>query len=90
MENMESMDEETFAAYFGTERTWSTLTSDGTVVPLRPDGTEESVTYGDRLEYSRLVQQTRMTESSEQVQRERERAFIYLLQLQEIHSETFL
>lgn len=64
---MDSMDEETFKAFFGEERTWTTVLSDGSCVPLRPNGADEIVTYEERHEYSQLVQKHRMAESEAQV-----------------------
>jgi hypothetical protein len=61
------MDEETFMSFFGDERTWTTVLSDGTCVPLKPDGADEIVMHADRFEYSELVQQVRMSESDSQV-----------------------
>jgi len=67
IESMENMDEEAFSAYFGGERTWTTVLSDGTLVPLRPDGIDSLVLHEERLEYALAVQETRMNESKEQV-----------------------
>lgn len=67
MESMELMDKETFDAHFGQERTWTTVTSDGTLVPLKPNGADIQVQYEDRIEYIKMVQQARLTESDAQV-----------------------
>lgn len=68
MESMVSMDKESFDAYFGEERNWTCRLSNGTQVPLKPGGADISLAYSDCLEYARLVQETRMNESKEQVQ----------------------
>ncbi len=69
VEHMDQMDEAEFAAYFSeTPRTWTTTLSDGSPVQLRPDlAPDATVSHGDRLEYARLVQQTRLGESNKQV-----------------------
>ncbi|ELU04919.1 hypothetical protein CAPTEDRAFT_168000 [Capitella teleta] len=67
IENMVSMDEDNFSAFFGEERTWTTVLSDGTCVSLKPNGTEENVAYADRQEYCSAVQVTRMAESEAQI-----------------------
>lgn len=67
MESMVSMDKESFDAYFGEERNWTCRLSNGTQVPLKPGGADISLAYSDCLEYARLVQETRMNESKEQV-----------------------
>ena len=67
IENMDSMDEESFMAYFGEERTWTTVLSNGHTVPLRPDGADSVVAYEDRHEYSQLVQAVRLSETDRQV-----------------------
>jgi len=61
------MNEQDFDAYFSEERTWMTVLSNGTLVPLIPDGVDKVVQYGDRHEYSELVKATRMSESDQQV-----------------------
>ena len=67
IDNMGGMDEDAFDAYFEGERTWTTVLSDGTAVPLRPDGADMTVLYDEREEYCELVKETRMKESNEQV-----------------------
>lgn len=67
MESMIAMDKESFDAYFGEERNWVCRLSNGVQVPLKPGGADISLAYSDRLEYARLVQETRMNESKEQV-----------------------
>ncbi len=69
MDHMEQMDEEEFDAYFADSRTWTTTLSDGSSVNLKPDlpDPDTVVSYTDRLEYSKLVQQTRMNECNKQV-----------------------
>lgn len=68
MESMVAMDEQSFNTYFGEERNWTCRLSNGMqVVPLKPGGAEIGLAYSDRLEYARLVQETRMNESKEQV-----------------------
>ena len=65
---MEQMDEEEFDAYFADSRTWTTTLSCGTTVNLKPEiNSDITVSYNDRLEYAKLVQQTRMNECNEQV-----------------------
>ena len=61
------MDEQEFDAYFNEERTWTTILSDGRLVPLIPDGTDKVVHYLDRHEYADLVKAVRMSESDQQV-----------------------
>ncbi|KAK2156588.1 hypothetical protein LSH36_209g02031 [Paralvinella palmiformis] len=67
IENMDMMNEQDFDAYFSEERTWMTVLSNGTLVPLIPDGVDKVVQYGDRHEYSELVKATRMSESDQQI-----------------------
>lgn len=67
LESMATMDEEAFVAFFGDERTWTCRLSNGAVVPLKPDGADTVVVHSDRAEYCRLVQETRMNESKEQI-----------------------
>ena len=64
---MENMDEELFESYFVGTRTWTTVLSDGTVVPLKPNGERMVVEYCDRLEYAKLAQVARMNEFKTQV-----------------------
>ena len=68
VDHMEQMDEEEFDAYFADSRTWTTTLSDGTTVHLKPEvGADVAVSYSDRLEYAKLVRETRMNECNEQV-----------------------
>lgn len=68
IENLDGMDEMDFGAYFGSGgRTWSCTLSDGTVVPLKPDGENIPVLFEERHEYGQAVIETRMQESSDQV-----------------------
>ena len=68
IENMEHMSEEEFNAYFADSRTWTTVASSGETIELRSDLTpEDTVSYGDRMKYARLVQETRMCEFNKQV-----------------------
>jgi hypothetical protein len=62
------MDEASFAANFaGHARTWTVTLSDGACVALRPDGASLEVSYEERLEYTRLVQEARLNENKKQV-----------------------
>ena len=67
IESIESMDKEGYDAYFSEERVWTTVLSDGSTVPLKPDGADLSVRYEDRLEYCAIVKKLRMTEADKQV-----------------------
>ena len=67
MDSMENMDEEQFNAFFGNERSWTCVLSNGKTVPLKTNGADIHVTYDERKEYSSKVQQVRMTESDKQV-----------------------
>ena len=67
IENMALMNEAEFDAYFSEDRTWTTILSNGTLVPLMPDGMEKVVHYLDRHEYSAMVKACRMSESDRQV-----------------------
>ena len=69
MENMVTMDEEAFDAYFSSERMWATLLSDGTPLALRQDGFDIPVHFEERQEYVKKVQEVRMNEFTEQVRR---------------------
>lgn len=64
---MAKMGEAAYKAYFGEMRTWTVVLSDGTSSLLKPNGDNQTVSYGDRLEYIRLVKERRMTESMYQV-----------------------
>lgn len=66
IESMSGMSEETYEIHCS-ERTWSVTLSDGTSKDLKPGGSETSVSYEDRLEYSRLAKEARMSESDQQV-----------------------
>ena len=69
MENMASMDEESFDAYFSDEeRTWTTVLSGGDMCSLRLSGADQPVLYHDRLEYAKLVQEARLHEADRQVE----------------------
>ena len=70
MENMEAMNEDTFMAYFSDERTWSTVLSNGEIVPLKNNGENETVHYEERIEYAQKVQEVRMKEADKQVRNE--------------------
>jgi hypothetical protein len=67
IENMDNMDQLEFEAYFSDERTWMTVLSDGTVVPLTSDSGDSIVQYEERQQYSALVKAVRMSESDKQV-----------------------
>ncbi|XP_013403036.1 E3 ubiquitin-protein ligase HECTD3 isoform X2 [Lingula anatina] len=67
LETMETLDQETFEAHFGEDRTWTTVLSDGTPLPLKSADSDSAVQYEDRVEYIKLVQEARMNECEEQV-----------------------
>ncbi|XP_077190058.1 E3 ubiquitin-protein ligase HECTD3 [Paroedura picta] len=67
LEMMEGMDKETFEFKFGNELTYTTVLSDQRMVELIPGGTRTAVRYEDRLDFIRLVQEARLTESKEQI-----------------------
>ncbi len=68
IENMEHMSEEEFNAYFADSRTWTTVASSGETIELRSDmSTEDTVSYVERMQYAKLVQETRMNEFNKQV-----------------------
>ena len=66
IDNMTSMDEDTFAAL---GRSWSFTLSNGSQVALRVDqeGNTKPLDYADRLEYTQEVRRIRMNECEEQV-----------------------
>ncbi|XP_064625661.1 E3 ubiquitin-protein ligase HECTD3-like isoform X2 [Lineus longissimus] len=66
IDTMESMDKDTFDAHLADDLTWSIVRSDGVTIPLKENGANVKVTFDDRLEYIRLVQDARMNESNEQ------------------------
>ena len=67
IDHMETMDLQAFDVYFGSDRTWSLVLSNGRMVTLREDGENQAVEYEDRAEYATLVRQHRMGESDQQV-----------------------
>ena len=67
LESMDAMECDVFDAYYAGERTWTTVLSDGTTVPLKHDGTEMPLLYDDRVAYITAVQDTRMSEFDQQV-----------------------
>ncbi|CAH1774452.1 unnamed protein product [Owenia fusiformis] len=70
IDTIRAMDKDAFEAYFGegSERTWTTTLSDGSVKLLKEGGVEEKVQYEDRCSYCDMVQQARMQESQSQVE----------------------
>ena len=64
---MENLDKEGFEAYFSEERNWTVVLSDGSVISLKPEGTDKYVTHADVKEYCQLVKKHRMQESQKQV-----------------------
>ena len=69
LESFQRMDQETYETNFASELTFTTVLSDQSEIELVSGGSEVPVTYEDRLEYCRLVQNARMDESKEQVGR---------------------
>jgi hypothetical protein len=70
MESMKSMTREDFDTYFGSALTWSVTLSNGHVVNLTPSNGDQSssrVSYDDRMEYARMVEEARMNECKQQV-----------------------
>lgn len=62
--SMDDMDSESFEERM---RTWNVVLSDGTSVPLKPNGEELIVLYDERNDYVRLTKETRMNEFKRQV-----------------------
>lgn len=67
MNEIEKMDKDSYDAYFHGERTWNVILSDGTSVPLKPNGNQLTVLYEERLEYVQLVREARLSEMKHQV-----------------------
>lgn len=67
MNEIEKMDKDSYDAYFGGMRTWTVVLSDGTSVPLKPNGNQLTVLYEERLEYVQLVREARLNEIKQQV-----------------------
>jgi len=69
IELMKTMSREEFEAYFSNTLTWSLSLMNGNVVHLSPAHGDVSspVSYEDRLEYARLIEDMRMNENKEQV-----------------------
>ena len=67
IENIQTMSEEDFSAYITEEQTWTLVQRDGTVVPLKPGGADNLLSYEEREEYCALVKEKRMAECDKQV-----------------------
>jgi E3 ubiquitin-protein ligase HECTD3 len=71
LNQIEKMDKDTYDDTYNTTfdsmRTWTVVLSDGTSVPLKPDGNQLSVSYEERLEYVQLVREARLNETKQQV-----------------------
>ena len=67
IESIEMMSKERFNEAFAGALNYTTVLSGGETASLVVDGTEQLVTYDDRLEYCRLVKEKRMSESTKQV-----------------------
>lgn len=63
---MEYFDAESFDVHF-CDRTWTVTLSDGQTREVRNNGSDDSVKFEDRAEYSDLAKQARMGESDAQV-----------------------
>ena len=67
VESIKQMDRKKFEQKFTDLLTYTVVLSNGTVVPLVPNGEDKVVKYESRLEYTKLLQNARMNESDEQI-----------------------
>lgn len=67
--NLRVVDEETFQANFAGQLTYVTALSGDSLVELVETGVTVEVNFDERIEYCKLVETTRMSESKKQVLR---------------------
>jgi E3 ubiquitin-protein ligase HECTD3 len=67
VESIKQMDKKKFEEKFADVLTYTAVLSNGTIVPLHPNGEDKIVKYEDRVEYTKLLQNARMCESNEQI-----------------------
>ena len=67
LETIVKMNEIDYNLKYAKEKTWSCILSDGTCYELKTNGSEEFVTYQDRLAYIEQVKKVRLSECDKQV-----------------------
>lgn len=66
-ESLQKMDEKKFKENIAEMLRYTTVMSNGNIIPVKPNGENEFVKYEDRLRYLKLVEENRMNEFNEQV-----------------------
>ena len=67
LDAIEKMDAVEYEMKFANEKTWSCILSDGSLHELKPNGSNLSVRFDERLEYCDAVKKARINESNRQV-----------------------
>ncbi|XP_014679289.1 PREDICTED: E3 ubiquitin-protein ligase HECTD3-like, partial [Priapulus caudatus] len=68
VDNIETMDQESFTSYFGDEHKFACTACDGSAQEVKHGGADIQLTYENRFEYVKLLKQTKLQEFDKQLE----------------------